>query len=51
MRPKEWQGELDTEGVFIKGTSEVQHRQGYEICKYTTGSSFQVICHYVSNDC
>ena len=36
--------ELDTEGVFAKGTSEVQHRQGCEVFKYTTGSSFQVIC-------
>jgi len=25
-RPKEWKDELDTKEVFIKGTSEVQHR-------------------------
>ena len=37
-------------GVFAKGTSEVQHRQGCEVCKYTTCSSFQVICYDISKE-
>ena len=36
---------LTQKGVFAKGTSEVQHRQGFKICKYTTSSSFQVKSH------